>query len=194
MIHPDTELRFVNDTIGYGLFATRLIPEGTFTWVRDDLDQIVDPALEATLAEPLAGLLKRYSYLEPRGRVLCWDHGRFVNHSCEPNCRSTGFDLEIAVRDIPVGDQLTDDYGSLNVDYEFDCHCGSPRCRSTIRAVDAVRFADSWDREARDAFVRAGTVDQPLWLLLKKHADIERAIRGETPVPSCRAHILPDLL
>ena len=40
MIHPDTELRYVNDAIGYGVFATRHIPCGTITWVRDHLDQI----------------------------------------------------------------------------------------------------------------------------------------------------------
>src|SRR5262252_2299151 len=107
MIHPDSELRFVNDIVGYGLFATRLIPKGTFTWVRDDLDQIVDPSVQHHLPAMLTAQLHKYSYLEPRGRILCWDHGRYVNHSCEPNCRSTGFDLEIAVRDIHPGEQLT---------------------------------------------------------------------------------------
>jgi hypothetical protein len=29
VIHPDTELRFVSDEIGYGVFATALIPRGT---------------------------------------------------------------------------------------------------------------------------------------------------------------------
>ena len=191
MIHPDTELRYVNDTIGYGLFATRLIPRGTFTWVHDDLDQIVDPQLEHRLPPTLVALLRKYSYLEPRGRVLCWDHARFLNHACEPNCRSTGFDLEIAVRDIPPGEQLTDDYGSLNVDYEFECRCGSPVCRGTIRASDIVRFADDWDREAVAAFRLAPSVEQPLWSMLSEQAEIERAFRGEIPVPSCRVHALP---
>jgi hypothetical protein len=44
MLHPDTELRFVNRTIGYGVFATRMIPRGTITWVRDRLDQAFTPA------------------------------------------------------------------------------------------------------------------------------------------------------
>ena len=191
MIHPDTELRYVNDTIGYGLFATRLIAKGTFTWVHDDLDQIVDPQLEERLPPTLAALLRKYTYLEPRGRVLCWDHARFLNHSCEANCRSTGFDLEIAVRDIRPGEQLTDDYGSLNVDFEFDCRCGSPVCRGTIQATDIVRYGDDWDREAVAAFSLAPSVEQPLWSMLKEQAEIERAFRGEIPVPSCRVHALP---
>ena len=191
MIHPDTALRLVNDTIGYGLFATRLIPKGTFTWVHDELDQIVDPRLEFGLPPALAALLHKYSYLEPRGRVLCWDHGRFVNHSCAPNCRSTGFDLEIAVRDIRPGEEVTDDYGSLNVDYEFECRCGSPVCRGTIRAADITLYADDWDREAGDAFRLAPSVNQPLWPLLREAAAIERVFRGDIPVPSCRVHALP---
>jgi hypothetical protein len=190
-LHPDTELRFVSDEIGYGVVAVRLIPKGTFTWVLDDLDQIVDPRLEYSLPPVLAALLYKYSYLEPRGRVLCWDHAKYLNHSCEPNCRSTGFDLELAVRDIQPGEQLTDDYGSLNVNYEFDCRCGAPGCRRTIRASDLTAFADDWDREARDAFRFSPHVPQPLWSLLgREHADIERAFRGEIPVPSCRAHAI----
>jgi hypothetical protein len=194
VVHPDTELRYVNQMIGYGVFATRLIPRGTFTWVRDDLDQIVDPSLAATLPAMLGDLLHKYSYLEPRGRILCWDHGRYINHSCRPNCRSTGFDLELAVRDILPGEQLTDDYGSLNVDYEFLCECGEPTCRRTIRAHDMIRCAEDWDREAGDAFRLAGSVAQALWPLLKEREEIERALRGEIPVPSCLAHALSSIV
>ena len=194
MVHPDSELRFVNAAIGYGVFATRLIPKGTLTWVRDDLDQIVDPGLDARLPEMLGRLLHKYSYLEPRGRVLCWDHARFINHSCEPNCRSTGFDFEIAVRDIRAGDELTDDYGSLNVDYEFVCACGSPACRRLVRASDMVQNAAAWDREASDAFRALGSVPQPLWpLVTSERAEVDRALRGEIPVPSCLAHAVPGL-
>jgi hypothetical protein len=39
MVHPDTELRFVGAPIGFGVVATRLIPRGTITWVRDRFDQ-----------------------------------------------------------------------------------------------------------------------------------------------------------
>ena len=190
MIHPDSELRFINPVIGYGLFATTLIPKGTLTWVRDDLDQIVSPELQQSLPPLLAAQLHTYSYLEPRGRILCWDHGRFVNHSCEANCRSTGFDFELAVRDIQPGDEITDDYGSLNVNLEFACRCGAPRCRGIVRATDIVQYADEWDRDAKAAFRLAGDVAQPLWPLLKERDEVERALRGEISVGSCRAHSL----
>ena len=28
MIHPDTELRYINEVFGYGVFATSFIPKG----------------------------------------------------------------------------------------------------------------------------------------------------------------------
>src|SRR4029077_11071618 len=66
VIHPDSELRFINPVIGYGLFATSLIRKGTLTWVRDDLDQIVSPNLQDSLPPLLAAQLHKYSYVEPR--------------------------------------------------------------------------------------------------------------------------------
>jgi uncharacterized protein len=113
MIHPHSELRFVSPEIGLGVFATRLIPKETITWVFDALDQIVVPAKSSELPAPLQRQLDIYSYKNGRGeRILCWDHARFVNHSCRPTSLAPGFDLEIAVRDVHPGEQITDDYGS----------------------------------------------------------------------------------
>ena len=65
---------------------------------------------------PYQKILEKYTYVDRDGRhILCWDIARFVNHSCDPTSRSPGYDLEIAVRDIHPGEQVTDDYGSLNV-------------------------------------------------------------------------------
>jgi len=38
MTHPKTKLRFVNDDIGYGVFATELIPKGEILYVKDELE------------------------------------------------------------------------------------------------------------------------------------------------------------
>lgn len=189
MIHPHSELRFVSPAIGFGVFATRLIPKGTVTWVFDPLDQIIGESKAAQLAAPLQRQLDVYSYQNGRGdRVLCWDHARFVNHSCEPTSLAPGFDLEIAIRDIQSGEQLTDDYGSLNLDSEFHCHCGSPRCRGRIMPSDFERFAAEWDALVSQAFLLIDKVEQPLWELVQEKAAIGRILAGEAPVPSCRAH------
>ena len=97
MIHPDTELKFANPLIGYGVFATRFIPRGTITWVRDRLDQALTPAAIAQLPTMYHDIVLKYSFIDGAGRfVLCWDHARFVNHSCNPTCRSAGYDFEVA--------------------------------------------------------------------------------------------------
>ena len=43
MIHPDTEIQFISEEIGYGVVAKKLIPRGTITWVLDALDRIWTP-------------------------------------------------------------------------------------------------------------------------------------------------------
>jgi hypothetical protein len=39
MIHPHTQLQEINETIGYGVIATQVIPKGTIVWILDDLTQ-----------------------------------------------------------------------------------------------------------------------------------------------------------
>jgi hypothetical protein len=189
MIHPDTELRLVNPQIGYGVFATRFIPRGTITWVRDRLDQALTPAAIAQLPTVYHDIVLKYSFIDGAGRfVLCWDHARFVNHSCNPTCRSAGYDFELAVRDIAPGEELTDDYGSLNLEYDFTCSCGLPECRRQVRPGDLLAFADDWDRIVAEPFLRIPTLTQPLWHFLEEKGAVEAALSGASPIASVRAN------
>ena len=131
----------------------------------------------------------RYSYLTGTGdRVLCWDHGRFVNHSCAAVCLSPGFDFEIAVRDIAAGEELTDDYGTLNPEEPFDCLCGTPQCRGKVLPDDPIRLAEGWDALIGAAFPAIGRVDQPLWELVRESDEVLRVLRGELELPSVLTH------
>lgn len=189
MIHPDSEVRFVNSTVGYGVFATRFIPRGTITWVFDALDQIVPAQAAAALPPALGRQLGIYSYENGRGeRILCWDHARFVNHSCHPTSLAPGFDLEIAVRDIEPGEQITDDYASLNIDAAFACACGFPQCRGIVEPADFERYAERWDDLVGGAFPLIRGVAQPLWDLVREQAAIDQILDGAARVPSCRVH------
>ena len=51
VLHPSSELRYINPSIGYGVFATRFIPKGTITWVFDELDQVVEVPPALTMRE-----------------------------------------------------------------------------------------------------------------------------------------------
>ena len=120
MIHPKTEIKYINDTVGYGVVAKEFIPKGTITWVLDKLDREFTPS-ELENMEPIyKDIFETYAYKNNKGNfVLCWDNGRYVNHSFNSNCLTTAYNFELAIRDIQPGEQLTDDYGYLNVDTPF---------------------------------------------------------------------------
>jgi hypothetical protein len=193
MMHPATELRFISKHIGYGVFALEPIPRGTITWTVDQLDQKFTRDQVERLHPLCQQAVHRYSYIDPAGMyVLCWDHGRFVNHSCDSNCLSAGFQFEFAIRDIAEDEQLTDDYGLMNLDEPMVCHCGAPKCRARIGRTDLEKEAEVWDSLVRGAFGSIGTVRQPLWPLVAEAAQIEAVLRGDRPIPSCTFHQFRD--
>jgi hypothetical protein len=165
LIHPHTELRFINHKIGFGVFATQFIPRGTLTWVCDELDQFVDAARVAALPPFYRKLLDTYTFRDRLGRhVLCWDLARFMNHSCAPCCLGPDSTFEVAVRDIQPGEELTDDYASLHLQAHerFRCHCGVAGCRRWVSADDVPRCEAVWERLIEDAMRLPTKVPQPL--------------------------------
>ncbi|MBF9140032.1 SET domain-containing protein [Hymenobacter properus] len=167
MIHPDTELRFISPEIGFGVVAVKLIPKGTITWVFDSLDEVFSPAALADMHPLQQAFLEKYSYRDHNGDyVLCGDHSRFVNHSFRSSCISTAYNCELAVRDILPGEELTDDYGYLNLTEPFDClpEPGSPRTQAL--PDDLLHFHAQWDAQLIDAFQQFNHVPQPLLPLL----------------------------
>lgn len=186
MIHPNTEVRFIDEEVGYGVFAKVAIPRGTLTWVKDQLDREFSP--EALLAFDVANreILDRYSYRNSKGHyVFCWDHTRFMNHSAEPNCLLTPYGFEIAVRDIAENEELTNDYGSLNIIEPF-----VPRpdgsARERILQDDLARHSADWDQQIAAAVVFSVSVEQPLlgllapatWEEIREVAEGKRALRS----------------
>lgn len=179
MIHPDTEVRFIDSVIGHGVVATKLIPKGTITWVLDAFDQVFEPDKVAAMSPMHVAVMQKYSYQDAMGRhILCWDNGRFVNHHCEANCLGGSYAFEVAVRDILPGEQLTDDYGGLNVDDDFPCSCGSPVCRGSVRPDDALRQSDAWDALIAEALPLIRSLPQPLWPLVAEHDELDLIAAG----------------
>jgi uncharacterized protein len=163
MIHPHTELRFISDQIGYGLVATRLIPKGTITWALDKLDRIFTPAQVAVMDDLYKRVLDTYTYRNPEGNyVLCWDNARFINHSSNSNCITTAYEFELAVRDIYPGEQLTDDYGYLNIEEPFEVVPEEGTDRHIVYPDDLIRYHHVWDEKLLGAFPALPGVEQPL--------------------------------
>lgn len=167
MIHPKTELRHINDTVGYGVFATDFIPEGTIVYVKDSLEIEVSDEDYQKHSKSIQDIIEKYSYVDERGyRIISWDFAKYVNHSCNQNTISTGYGFEIAIRDIQKGEQITDEYGIFNLDYEMPCECGSANCRKAIKPSDFDNLYPQWDIKIKDALGKLKSVKQPLYNLV----------------------------
>ncbi|MGI0487769.1 SET domain-containing protein [Pantanalinema rosaneae CENA516] len=163
MMHPHTELRFINDAIGYGVFATKFIPQGTITWILDDLDQKFDEAYVMSLDPLLREHLIKYCFRDEQGiYILCWDIARYVNHSFDPSLIATPYKFELAARDIYPGDQITDDYGYFNLDKPFYCFPEPGTTRTKVMPDDILNYYPEWDRKAAEAMRYFNQVEQPL--------------------------------
>lgn len=167
MIHPHTELRLINEQMGYGVFATHFIPKGTIVYARCKMDQTFEPG-DPMLADPrYIDTLEKYTYVEPSGtRVLCWDIGKYVNHCCHPSTLTTGYGFEVALRDIWPGQEITDDYGIFNCGIPIPLICAKDNCRGMLTPGDFDRHVEGWDTRIRAALPFTTEVDQPLWSFL----------------------------
>lgn len=170
MMHPHTRVQPISEQIGVGVVATRLIPVGTAVYQTDMLDIRIapnDPRLQdATMAEHI----ETYTYLDPDGtRVMCWDIGKYVNHSCDSNTLTTGWGFQIALRDIQPGEEILDDYG-IYTDEFGPLLCNEPCCRGHIRPSDFLKLVPMWDKKLKPAIKKFFDVEQPLMHLIEAEA------------------------
>jgi hypothetical protein len=186
MIHPKTELKFINNEVGYGVVATEFIPAGTITWVLDKLDREFSPMEFQTMEPIYQDILDTYTFRNNNGNfVLCWDNGRYVNHSFNSNCLTTAYDFEIAVRDIQPGDQLTDDYGYLNIPQPFRGINEGTR-RKVVYPDDLLKYYKVWDKKLMKVFDKIPKLEQALKTLITEAqwAEINEISQGKKEMAS----------
>ncbi|MBT8255341.1 MAG: SET domain-containing protein [Bacteroidia bacterium] len=186
MIHPKTKLKHISHEIGYGVVATEFIPAGTITWVLDRLDQEFSPDEFLSMESVYQDILDTYSFRNNKGNlILCWDNGRFVNHSFKSNCLSTVYDFEIAIRDIHPGEQLTDDYGYLNISEPFKGIDEGTK-RKIVYPDDLLKYYKVWDKQIENVFGEIIKLDQPLRPLISDELweKVNRIIKGEEEIDS----------
>src|SRR5690606_6102154 len=131
-------------------------------------------------------IIKKYSYRNQEGKyILCWDLGRYVNHSFHANCMGTAYDFEVAIRDIYPGEQLTDDYGTLNIDEPFVCIPEDGTERTQVNPYDLLYYHEEWDKKVLHSLKHFFEVEQPLIHLIPPDymEKVRKAVKEE---------ILPD--
>jgi len=140
-VSPKLMLRPLPDKGGYGVFAVEPIQTGErlVVWGGDIISRAEIMQLPAALRH-YAVQVEEDLFLAPRAADEP-EMADFINHSCDPN---TGFEGQIvlrAMRAITPGDEICIDYAMCDgVPYdEFQCQCGSARCRGRVSGADWQR-------------------------------------------------------
>ncbi len=138
---------------GTGCFARQRIPAGTR--IIEYLGQRIPPSVVEErsmveiddLGEIISETRVYMFHVDWRTTIdgaVNGNDARFLNHSCDPNCKSTIEDRRVfidALRNIDPGEELTFDYKlDVNASAEakkkrYACRCGAPNCRGTMLAV-----------------------------------------------------------
>lgn len=139
---------------GEGLFARTAIPAGTVvsrlggylvTWA-ELLDSFTRAAREGRYIDTVSVADDLHLVLPPR------QANGYGNHSCDPNLWWVDAYTLTARRDIAVGEEVTNDYGTSTAvaDFRMDCTCGSARCRGVVTGHDwqlpelREHYGDHW--------------------------------------------------
>jgi hypothetical protein len=129
---------------GNGIFAAKDIPKGMqiIEYVgnivsKKEGDKIYEEQYEKSKTTGLGAVyIFELNKKEDIDGNVSWNPARFINHSCNPNCKYKIIDNHIwiiSIRDIKKGEELNYDYGYDLIGYEnHPCRCGSKNCLGYI--------------------------------------------------------------
>ncbi|XP_012286435.1 histone-lysine N-methyltransferase ash1 isoform X2 [Orussus abietinus] len=136
--------RFMTENKGWGVKTQLSIKSGDF--ILEYVGEVVsEREFKSRMATRYASDTHHYCLHLDGGLVIdghrMGGDGRFVNHSCEPNCEMQKWSVHglprmalFALRDIHSGEELTYDYNFalFNPSEGQQCRCGSNACRGVI--------------------------------------------------------------
>ncbi|RWS31394.1 histone-lysine N-methyltransferase ASH1L-like protein [Leptotrombidium deliense] len=136
--------RFLTTDRGWGMKSLQHIQKGEF--ILEYIGEVVsEPVFRQRMMEIYKNDPHHYCLNLDSGMVIdgyrVANEGRFVNHSCEPNCEMQKWSVNgvyrvalFSLRDILPGEELNYDYNfyNFNVETQQICRCGSAKCRGFI--------------------------------------------------------------
>lgn len=116
---------------GKGLFAKKNIKKGKIVF---------------TLKGPLLKKPTIYTIpIAPNSYLNDLEFGKYLNHSCNPNCGIKNKKEVVAMRNIKKGEEITIDYAMIIYKYGKEmtakhriCKCGSDQCRGKLGAYSEL--------------------------------------------------------
>ena len=138
--------RFMTNERGWGIRTTEPIPEGHF--IMEYMGEVCSKQLfEKRMSERYGDDHHHYS-LKIDGKMVIdgyrvANEGRFVNHSCAPNCEIQKWAVNgyyrmclFSTRKIEPGEELCYDYKFDNYGSKQACKCGARKCRGVLGKVN----------------------------------------------------------
>uniref|UniRef100_A0A5B7BNK0 Putative histone-lysine N-methyltransferase ASHR3 isoform X1 n=1 Tax=Davidia involucrata TaxID=16924 RepID=A0A5B7BNK0_DAVIN len=140
----EKKIRIVKTELcGWGVEAAESINKGDF--VIEYIGEVIDDALcEQRLWDMKYKGIKNFYMCEIRkdftiDATFKGNSSRFLNHSCDPNCKLEKWQVEgatrvgvFAGRSIKVGEPLTYDYRFVQFGPEVKCDCGAANCQGYL--------------------------------------------------------------
>ena len=142
----------------YGTFATRAVDPGETVVPFEERPHVLVTRshVEATWSEARLSWFRRYAWPLTDEVWVTWaedpEDWRPINHSCEPTAWLEGLDV-VARVPLQPGSEVTLDYATFCTEPmpPFECSCGAPTCRGTIRGDDFLAdFVDRYGRHISD--------------------------------------------
>lgn len=170
MLHPDVVVD-KSPFGGKGLFAQKKIPLGTIVWKWDENNErIYSNSQIQEFSKKYRHMILKYGNEYPGGKInYSTDKSKYWNHSCDPNTApltSVLFYMDIAIRDIYPGEEITFDYSlvwSSKWPKSFKCNCGTNKCRGIIPGFySKLKIAANLQLRAKTAEKNMLNVKQPL--------------------------------
>jgi hypothetical protein len=114
---------------GLGVFAAEEVAAGVMVWIPNSIIDIEITADQiASLPDAARDMALSHSFVDEDGRmILSRDNAVFFNHSESPNTKTSRAG-NMAIRDIAIGEELTEDYRSF----------GSGACRKFLEEEEIV--------------------------------------------------------